>query len=335
MEDKIALIESIASSVKDNYLTDNGKSIIYERNLESGSNEFLMFLKPEALLSGIEIEKILDLVINKIDQFDLSISNISVLSANYLKKHNIIAQHYGVINAIAKNAREKMSEEAKDNFKKIFNKDVNSCNVLGGIEFLNKYSDFNALTFDYLWQNRRNEKLAGGTYCIDVNLDGEEVFIVNGFHPRQLLHFTEMGRSIVTLSLRGDTDWSVARQDLIGSTRPHEANEGSLRNIFLKNSKDYGLSEVSQGLNIVHLSAGPVEGLIELIRYNTNYEDGDGMSINKYNFGEKLMDNFSQDKVDFILENNDINVDGKVISIFDLTEEMNSMNAISKLKTFT
>lgn len=333
MENRESLVEKIISSVEDNYSVDNSKNILYSSDLKVEGNEFLMFLKPEALLSDIKIKKVLDVVLDKVEQFGLSISNVSVLSASYLKKHNIIAQHYGVINAIAKNAKENMSEEANDNFKKIFKKDVSSCNVLGGIEFLEKYSDFNALTFDYLWQNRQNEKLAGGTYCIDVNLDGEEVYIVNGFHPRQLLHFTEMGRSIVTISLCGDIDWATARQDLIGSTRPHEAKEGSLRNVFLKESKSFGFLEVSQGLNIVHLSAGPVEGLIELIRYNTDYESASEMPIDSYNFGKSLIDSFPQNKIDFILNNSDVNVDGKTISVFDLTEETNNIDAISKLKS--
>jgi nucleoside diphosphate kinase len=63
---------------------------------------------------------------------------------------------------------------------------------------------------------------------------GEEVFLINGFHPKQLKHFIEPSRSIVVMTLSGDLSWSDARNNFVGSTMPAKANKGSLRNDFLE-----------------------------------------------------------------------------------------------------
>lgn len=304
----------------------------------SGKNEFLFFIKPEITVASeqIKFDNILDMILSKINVFGLQIKNISVLSATYLEKYNIIAQHYGVINQIASNAVANLSETAKSKFQELYGKSIEECNVLGGVEFLQKYPSFNALSLDFLWQNKENKKLAGGTYCEDIKLDGEVVHLINGFHPRQLLHFTEQGRSIVIFTLIGDLDWSDARNKLIGATNPTKAEEGSIRRTLLDNKEAFGLAEVSQGMNGVHLSAGPVEGLIELVRYNSNFTNQEQIkNIQDFALGKLLADNFTEEQTKQILSNPNVNVEGKNISIFDLTEEQNADEVINTLKRIT
>ncbi len=301
----------------------------------SGKNEFLFFIKPEITLPSatIELDKILEIILQKIDAAGLGIQNIKVLSSNYLEQYNIIAQHYGVINSISNNAMEAMSQGAKEKFASIFGKNIEDCTVLGGFEFLKKYPAFNALSLDYFWQNSQGQKLAGGTYCVEMKLDAEVVYAVNGFHPRQLTHFTEKGRSIVVFTLKGDLNWAEARQQFIGATNPNKAAEGSVRRTLLEHKDELGLPEVSQGLNGVHLSAGPVEGLIELVRYNSNFGNESQVKTYKdFAFGQTLDQEFSPDQVKMILDNADLNVDGKEESIFDLTEEKDSDEAVQILK---
>jgi nucleoside diphosphate kinase len=283
----------------------------------------------------IQLDNIIDLILGKIESFGLKIHNIKILSANYLKKFNIIAQHYGVINSIAANAIHNMSESSKTKFKEIYGISISEVKVLGGLEFLNYYSIFNPISLDYLWQNKKCEKLSGGTYCLDVKLDDEKIYLINGFHPRQLQQYIEKGRSIVTMVLSGNIDWSEARSNFIGSTFPANANKGSIRKELLNLKNRLGLNEVSQALNGVHLSAGPVEALNELCRYNSNYSETN--QIKKYSdfsFGKKLLENFNKKKILEILSNINIPVEGKKLSVFDLTEEKNSDEAIELLKKY-
>lgn len=329
----IAIIaDSILKAQKDELFFEE---IYANPDLPVNKNEFLFFIKPEITMASnqIKFNDILDMILGKITIFGLRIKNINVLSASYLEKYNIIAQHYGVINQIATNAAANLSETAKTNFQKQYGKTIEKCTILGGVEFLEKYPVFNPLSLDYLWQNKENKKLAGGTYCEDIKLDGEVVYLINAFHPRQLLHFTEQGRSIVVFTLEGDLDWSDARNNLIGATDPVKAAEGSIRRTLLENKANFGLPEVSQGMNGVHLSAGPVEGLIELIRYNSNFSQKNQIKdFRDFSFGKLLADNFTEDQIKYILSNPNVSVEGKVVSVFDLTEEQNSYEAVDKLK---
>ena len=270
-----------------------------------GKNEFLFFIKPEITQAAgsIQLEAILDLVQEKIEQFGLTIHNVKVLSAKYLEQFNIIAQHYGVINKIASDAKQHLSESAKEKFASIYGKSVNEVKVLGGVEFLAQYPAFNAYSLDYLWQNKENKKLAGGTYAEDVKIDNEVIYMINGFHPRQLKHFTEKGRSIVVMTLSGNLHWSDTRNNFIGATIPQNANAGSLRREFLEKKAELGLAEVSQGVNGVHLSAGPVEALVELRRYNSNFADNTKTkAFEDFSFGKKLAEHFSKEQIEKIVD---------------------------------
>lgn len=311
------------------------QNVFNSHNNLKGKNEFLFFIKPEITLpnSSVNLEDILSMILEKLDNFELGISNISVLSASYLEKYNIIAQHYGVINSIATDARANLSEAAFEKFQDIYGKKAEDCNLMGGVEFLEKYSIFNALSLDFLWQNKENKKLAGGTYCEDIKMDGEVIHLVNGFHPRQLVHFTETGRSIVIFTLVSDLSWTDARNKLIGSTNPSKAESSSIRRNLLDNCESYGLAEVSQGVNGVHLSAGPVEGLVELVRYNSNFSDTSAIkTIGDFAFGKLLLKHFTEKQIEAIVSNTNVNYEGKTISVFDLTEEKDSDEAIALLK---
>ena len=84
-------------------------------------------------------------------------------------------------------------------------------------------------------------------------------------------------------------------------------------------------------LNGVHLSAGPVEGLVELIRF-TDDRSGDPPSYREFSYGKQLDREFSSKEIRAILSNPDVSVESRRTSIFDLTEESDADEAISKLR---
>jgi len=310
---------------------------IYEnKEVGSGENEFIFFIKPELTLKSAEINfsAILDLAFSKIQEFNLEIKDVKILSADYLREYNIIAQHYGVINKLAAAPIDNMSEGAKAKlceFAGVSN--LQEANVMGAFQFLEKYPMFNAESLDILWQNKSLQKLAGGTYCQNVKVDTDNIYLINGFHPRQITHFTHEGRSIVVFTVSGNVSWADARGKFIGATNPSSAESGSLRNDLLNGQKDYGVPEVSQGLNGFHLSAGPVEGLVELIRYNSNFTDPAGIkNYADFSFGKKLAESFSNEEINQMLQNKNVEFSGKTISVFDLTEEKSAGEALEILK---
>ncbi|MBC7473797.1 MAG: hypothetical protein H7263_05855 [Candidatus Sericytochromatia bacterium] len=334
-------VENLKKDIKEQVkLAREGKSsykaIYHNPENQSFENEFIFFIKPELTLesSTINFDKVLDTTFDKINEFNLSITDIKVLGSEYLKNYNIIAQHYGVINKLATDPLANMSEGAKENLLKFAEVDsLDKISVLGGIQFLEKYPMFNADSVDVLLQNISTKKLAGGTYVGKIKVDTDVVYLVNGFHPRQLTHFTDKGRNIVVMTVAGNSSWADARGKFIGATNPEAADPASLRNNLLKNKDQMGIPEVSQGLNGFHLSAGPVEGLVELVRYNSNFADANGAkSYKDFSFGKKLDETFNAEEISAMLENKNVTHDGKVVSVFDLTEEKSANEALVLLK---
>ena len=302
----------------------------------SAENEFLFFIKPEITMNspGIKFDLILEMLFVQLDKFGLIPTDMRVLSANYVKKYNIIAQHYGIINNVSVSPLSNMTDDARERFKSLTGKNINKAKVLGSLEVTGRIPGFSPSSLDYVWQNVKTEKLAGGTYLAKVFIDGEEVYIINGFHPRQLEHYVQPGRCIITMTLTGDLSWKEARNAFIGVTNPKDAMPGSLRNILLQNRILFGLQLVSSSWNGFHLSAGPVEGIVELIRYTSDFSKNHICSYTDFSFGKMLAARFGDETIRKIISNTSMDVDGKMISVFDLTEEKNSCEAMDILEKY-
>lgn len=298
-------------------------------------NEYLLFLKPEITQPSdtIRLEAVIDLLLQQMDAFGLVIHDVRILAASYLEAFNLIDQHYGVISLVSNQGLNVMTDVAKQRFRELYGKEADDSKVLGGMEFLRKYPFFNYHSLDCMWQNSENLKLASGTYVEQLRIDLEEVFLLNAFHPRQLRHFTETGRSIVLFNISGDRPWKEAREQFAGSTDPRKAAPGSLRRLFMERKDEFGIPEVSQSYNGIHLSAGPVEALIELHRFDSDHSNPEGEADYKdFSFGKELLRTFGEIPA-AVLNNETIEVNGKATTIYDLTENLDSDQALELLKS--
>ncbi len=296
-------------------------------------NELLFFFKPELLVpESVNLEKILEITEEKFDEFGIEIESLSLVSGEYLKKHEIMAKHYGVINRIARFGKAELTTEALEKFKEIFGIEPEKAEILGAFQFIDRFPFFNEFSLNVLWENLENKKLASGTYCEKIKVDEKRVFVLNGFHPFQLHHFTRKEAFLIVLAVSSDTDWKTLRQDFIGATNPEKAKEGSMRRIFLERKEELGIPVVAQGYNGVHLSAGPVEALVEILRFCSNYENNKLLKPEDTAIGKEFLKTFEKNILEKIMENPKIEVEGKVISVFDLTEEMDVGEAIEVLR---
>jgi hypothetical protein len=312
--------------------------LLYESgDRNSQKHEFLFFVKPEitALEDPEYIRAVLNFALEKIDRFCLSIRDIRLLPSAYLKKYDIMARHYGVINALSRDPLSNFSTEAASKFSQQFGITVDRVKLVGSLQFLEQYPSWSADDLEKAWQQMPAVKLAGGTYCAHMEIEGNDLYLVNGFHPKQLLHFTAPGRSIVAFTLSGDLDWSDARNQFIGKTNPAEALPGSLRNEILMNKAKFGLSTVNAGQNGFHLSAGPLEGLVELIRYGSDFSSGMIKTPEDFVFGRLLSGSVNESLLDHLLKNGFVLYEGAKTSPFDLTEEKNSAEALELLQKVT
>ncbi len=320
------IIESIKEYRENPYLI---KEIKRYEPVEK-KNELVFFIKPEILGETVELEKILEMIFNKMKEFSVEVESISILGGEYLQKYDIMAKHYGVINKIAREGKDAISQQAKEKFKEIFGEDIENVEIYGAFQFLEKYPEFTPFTLNILWENNENKKLASGTYCEKIRIGEKYVYVLNGFHPYQLLYFTEKSKFLVVFAVSSDTSWKDLRRKFIGATNPKEADEGSIRRILLEHKEEYGIPVISQGYNGVHLSAGPVEGLVELLRFGGNYEKGEKLKISDTVIGRKFLEHFSEESVEKMMGNPKVNGE----TVFDLTEEMDTNDAIEILSKY-
>ncbi len=306
---------------------------IYHNDSAKGKHQFLFFIKPEITLEHKEIrlDSILHMMMEQLNTFQFTIEYAALLGATYLEKFDIIAQHYGMINAMSRDPKRYLTEESQAKFESVFQKSCHECRIIGSLEFLNEFKTYDAESLNKLWQNATYTIIGGGAYCAPIQLAGETLYMLNGFHPLQLQHFIKPGRSIVVFAIRGNIDWSVARNQFIGKTNPSDAASGSLRNRLLKNQEALGLELVSAGMNGFHLSAGPLEGLVELMRYESDFSTGNIKSAGDFVFGRLLKEKFSEAGITKMCQNEMMHFQGKNTGTFDLTEEKNNDEAISLL----
>ena len=306
----------------------------YDPNM-SKKHELIFFIKPELTSRDVDVDlnKVLDIIDEVFTKFDVGVNGILILGNEYLKKYDIMAQHYGVINRLAREGKDALSEDAIKRFKEIYGQSVEEAEILGGFQFLKRFPFFNPRSLNVLWENLTLNKLASGTYSAKMKMGKEILYLINGFHPYQLEHFIGEGRTIVVMVVTSDTDWSVLRRDMIGATNPEKANPGSIRRILLERKDELHIDEVSQGYNGVHLSAGPIEGLAEMVRFLSDYEKNERLSPENTRMGKLILESgISKDELKWLLSNPIVEYEGKKISVFDLTEEVNLEDAIQKLK---
>lgn len=307
----------------------------YEKPENDQAHQFLLFLKPEvtAVHAGVNLEAVLKMVLERLTAFECTLHALRILPSAYLAKYAILDQHYGVINAISKQGEAALTEKARSNLQREFAADLdNGAQVLGGHQFLQAQPEFTPLTLCTLSDNLGTTKLGGGSYCMRISMQGQIYLILNPFHAFQLVPYTTPGRAIIAIEGRSTRDWQVLRSELTGSTNPATAKPGSIRAELLARKDEFQLKEVSQGSNGVHLSAGPLEGMVELQRFFSDHLLDKTLQFTDTVFGAQLLAaGLSPEAIQALASNPEMTVNGQSVSAFDLTEEVNASDALQRL----
>jgi hypothetical protein len=228
----------------------------------NAENQFAIFLKPEitALQDGVKFAELLHFILGTLQQWEVRLGAIRLLRSDYLARHEIMDQHYGVINKISKHGEHAISEKARTILRNKFCQEVDSgAEILGGHQFLARFPAFSAFALSTLSDNLGVTKLGPGTYCLRVIVGGEVFLVLNAFHPYQLENFTTGNKVIVVMEGSSFSSWADLRHKMVGATNPAFAFQGSIRHGLLSRSEEFCLQNVSQSANGIHLSAGPLE----------------------------------------------------------------------------
>jgi len=174
-------------------------------------------------------------------------------------------------------------------------------------------------------------RLAGGTYVVKFNLMGKTQLVLNAFHPYQLVPYTAKGHSVVAFECHSDMSWADLRNKVCGTTDPKKAAQGSFRNLLLTNKDKYGLLSVDTSNNGCHMSAGPLEAMIEIQRFMS--DDKSHIAFDHTHFGALLMDAGAKSSdIEKWAKNPQVSLgDGKNKTAFDATEEVDAANSVKVL----
>jgi len=306
-------------------------------------HQFVFFLKPEATNTrdGVNVEatlkKALGLLQPGVGGKPVKIGAIRVIGGPYLDKHSVMVKHYGVIAKISKEGESAISAAAREALKTKFAEDIAGwtpehykSHILGGHQFLQKFPQFNAFSLLTLNDNLVITRLGPGTYAIKLKVRGENFIILNSFHPYQVVPYNSAGNAIIVFEALSELSWEDLRGKLAGPTDPTTAPEGSIRHVFLRDKEQCGLKDVDRGSNCVHMSAGPLEGMVELQRFFS--DAGAELTFAQTSFGVLLSKTLGEEKLNKLAQNPDAEIGGKKQSVFDLTEEKNADEAVTILE---
>ena len=205
--------------------------------------------------------------------------------------------------------------------------------VLGGHQFLRRFPEISPFALFTFLNNLGPKKLASGTYCLPLRVKGKTILILNAFHPfHRLENYTARGRAIIVFEAWSMTPWLQLRHSLLGDTYPVQAARGSIRHTFFIKQTELGLAEVDQSSNGIHLSAGPLEGMVELRNFCSDYEYERRLGFDSTNFGRLLLSmGCPPPTLEKLAENPYLKCDEEPVSVFELTEERESTSAAKQL----
>ena len=304
----------------------------YEPVDDPGLNEHCLFLKPELTRLGDRFSSVWELIADRLSAFDQEIVAGVALPGSYLQRHSVMEQHYGVIDDVSRRGRAAFSEGARMRFDELFSEAAaTGSGILGAHQFLEAFPYFSARALADLYDNLNTQRLAGGTHAASVTIRGNQYVLLNGFHPDQLERFTSPDATTLVFVCRTSLAWSDIRRKFTGATNPVEANSGSIRAQLRSRREELGIPEVSSGLNGVHVSAGPIEGMVEVIRYLSNWDEGQGrVPVTSFQLQAEAA-GLASSVVQHAARNGLFETTDRVVPAFDLTEELDSEEAIRVL----
>ncbi len=168
-------------------------------------NQLLFFVKPEVFLlpRSADSVSVCALMLQKMSQFGADTAGAYMISGAALERYGIMDTHYGFINRMSREASVLLDDEERHRIYKQFPGEGPP--ILGGHEVLAHRPELTASALDQIWSTKKSIKLRSGLYVQEFEIRGEQLIVVNGFHPLQLEHFTGTGRRVLLILMISPT----------------------------------------------------------------------------------------------------------------------------------
>lgn len=339
MLDKNALRDAVRAAIKTGGRIDlTPYSPLQDKSLSASPgtlpNEYCFFLKPEiATLEPTSLGYALDLIGESLRQSNQDLVASAVLPGRYLERHDLMARHYSVINRFSRLGFEALSPAGRAKAAALLGKsEAGPLEVLGGHGFLAEFEYFTPEALCVLHDSLPSTKLDPGGYAVQSTVEGRRIAIVNGFHPLQLAWFYRPSSAVIVFVIRTDLDWRSMRRSVIGPTNPTTAPGSTIRGRLMAASPRLGF-QVSALRNGVHASAGPLEAAVEIARYMSRLDSSENVDLKETTFGRLALSAIAPSSLVQAAMNKTIRFGDQEGSTFDLTEEVDSTEALRILST--
>jgi hypothetical protein len=310
-------------------------SITPFKGIRNKRHHFLTFLKPEILSfeKQVNINEVLNFVFSHYAKWRVDIGGMRVLSGRYLKEKNIISKNYETLHKISYYGERACSENILFKLYDLFSSEIfEGAEILGGHQFLEIFSNISERWLDELVSQQKTIKIGSGAYAVSIVFNKKPYIILNGFYPYQSINLTTSGEVVVAIECISDHHWPILRNDFVGSIYPQSANINSFRREIFERKDKFNIKDIDIAHNGIHISPGPIESVFQLF----NFFAGNNINIESFITYTILNGHFSTNKIKsleknpFMKQNNNLNS-----TIFELTEDMNSDEAINFLKNMT
>jgi nucleoside diphosphate kinase len=302
-------------------------------SLSSCRNQFVVFLKPEALtlFPNVHVDRVLELFFSHFESQGITARGVAVLPAAYLRRFGIIEANYQILNRVSSKGLRAISRPVAKCLKQYLEGKV--AQVQGGHECLEKVPSMNPLDLYLLVNQKKTVKLGAGVYAATLNWYGEELVLLNGFHPYQVETLTAPGTGIVAVECWTEMNFADVRNKVIGTIDPKTAPEKSLRRLFADESATLGFQDVSIQFNFVHVSPGLIEAAFQLKQFFSDFSRNETIPVLSTNMGFLLarMDGGSA-IIDVLEQPPDLIPDGiheKLAMLFHATEGLDTSSVLS------
>lgn len=290
-------------------------------------NQALLMFKPECFQGGeASLSGVLDIILQGLTRFGAEVAGAMMLEGPVLERLGTIDRHYRQASELSRGASHLVGPDDLARMKRLCGVE-GEYPVLGGHQWLALNPAGTPETLDAAWFTQGPKKVRSGFYTVAFKSQGSPCLLVNGFYPNQARQFTAPGRRVVLVLLHSDLPWRVLRREMLGDTYPDKALPGSIRRNLLEQRESLGLPRVDITSNFVHLSAGPFEGVGELLNFFR------GLDQASFRLEESRMANFWEEAgqdlatLDVLLEGQPWTPGGVPQDLFGATEELDARSA--------
>lgn len=301
------------------------------KGIESLPHHFFLFLKPEVLSirDSVNIDAVISLFLNHCDEWGVNIGGIKVFSGKAIRNNRLIERNYETLFSISNGGLTACSDSVRKNITTEFpNLHTSSCSILGGHQFLRKFTNLTAGVLNQLIDTKATKKVGSGAYAVKIHYSGNDYLLINAFHPYQIETLSPMGGVIIALECFSEHPWTVLRNQFIGTVVPENASSQSFRRKLFEGKRHLNLKNVDISNNGIHISPGPLEAAFQFKTF---------FSETEHTFIEALLKKiYPSSFIDFLFKNPHLKSSSAAAekTLFEQTEDMCASTVIQYLDNY-